>query len=31
VILTDQAASRSTPPMYGRRASGTVTDPSEFW
>jgi hypothetical protein len=30
-ILTDQGARRSTPPMYGRSASGTVTEPSAFW
>jgi hypothetical protein len=27
----DAASRRATPPMYGRSASGTITEPSAFW
>jgi hypothetical protein len=29
--VQDAASRRATPPMYGRSASGTVTEPSAFW
>jgi hypothetical protein len=30
-ILAHHARRTSAPPMYGRNASGTVTEPSAFW